>query len=392
VPESPSVSLPEAGATYFAANCSDIVRVFRAPGRVNLIGEHTDYNDGLVMPAAIDRFTWIGMSPRRDGMLAVKSFDLPGERTIDLSKPIAPAGDWTDYAIGVAWALRKRGVEVRGATLAAYSQVPLGAGLSSSAALEVAVAVALLAATATSIDRAAVAEACQHAENAFVGARCGIMDQFAVVFGRQRHCVRLDCRSLAFEEIPLPDSLRLVICDTMTRHAHASGGYNRRREECSEAVTRLQAVMPALTSLRDLSWRDFEAHRHVLSELLARRVRHVLSENDRVIRAASALRARDLTTVGDCMAASHESLRAHYEVTTPELDLMVALARQQRGVHGARMTGGGFGGSTINLVTTAAADSFADAMREAYQRETGVVPDILVCAAADGAAPALVGA
>ena len=382
-------SLPEAVTAKFASLFSAAPRVFRAPGRVNLIGEHTDYNGGLVMPAAIDRFTWVGIAPRRDGRLSVTSFDLPGERAIDLSEPIVPAGDWTDYAVGVAWAFAESGINVPSATLAVYSNVPLGAGLSSSAALEVGVAMALLDATARTMDSITLAETCQHAENAFVGARCGLMDQFAVVHGRRNHCLRFDCRSLDYDEIPLAETLKLVICNTMTRHAHASGGYNRRREECDEALTRLQAVMPSLTSMRDVSWSDLEAHRDVLSDTLVRRVRHVLSENERVTRAASALSAGDLTTVGECMAASHESLRVDYEVTTPELDLMVALARQRPGVHGARMTGGGLGGSTINLVTAAAAEGFVAAMREAYRRETGVLPDILVCTAADGAGPAL---
>jgi galactokinase len=380
----PSDDLPHVVAEELASVLSGAPRVFRAPGRVNLIGEHTDYNDGLVMPAAIDRYTWVGIVPRDDHHLSVMSTNLPMAREVDLARPIAPAGDWTDYAVGVAWALLDLGIAVPGAALAVHSELPLGGGLSSSAALEVAVAMALLDVGRTRMDRVTLAETCQHAENAFVGARCGVMDQFAVLHGRRHHCVRLDCRSLGYDEIPLAETLRLVICDTMTRHAHTSGGYNRRREECDEALKRLQVVKP-LTSLRDVSWSDLDAHRDSLSDTLMRRLRHVLSENARVTRTAAALRDGDLATVGECMAASHESLRVDYEVTTPELDLMVTLARQQPGVHGARMTGGGFGGSTVNLVTDEAADGFAAAMRNAYHRETGIAPDVLICAAADGA-------
>jgi galactokinase len=381
---SSSDRLPPAVDRNFTSHFGCEPRVFRAPGRVNLIGEHTDYNAGLVMPAAISRFTWVGVTRRRDGLLSLRSFDLPGTRAVALSSPMTRANDWTDYVVGVAWALAAAGVALPAVDLAVQSDIPLGAGLSSSAALEVAAAAALVDTAGHAINRLELAQLCQQAENDFVGARCGIMDQFAVVHGRRQHCLRLDCRTLQHVEIPLPPRVTMVVCDTMTRHAHASGGYNQRRRECDEALRLLQARRPDLSSLRDATLADLEGARPALSETLVRRVGHVLSENARVERAARALLSNDMTTVGECMAASHQSLRDDFDVTTPELDLMVALAREQPGVYGARMTGGGFGGSTINLVAADAADRFASEIADAYRTATGVAPEILACEPADG--------
>ena len=367
----------------FGATLYPDTRVYRAPGRVNLIGEHTDYNDGLVMPAAIDLWTFVAVTPRADGLLSLHSLNLDDTRSLDPAA-LAPQGDWTDYVAGVVWALRRAGVHTPSVSIAVRSDLPLGAGLSSSAALEVAVACALLDHAGVTLDRLTVARLCQQAENEFVGARCGLMDQFAVTHGRQDHALVLDCRSLTFTEIQLPPAVKLVICNTMIKHAHAAGDYNRRRHECEAAVQQLRRTVPSIRSLRDVSVEEFTAHEADLPAVQMRRVRHVLSENQRVSLAALALAHGDLSAVGALMAASHRSLRDDYEVSCRELDLMVELSVQCRGVHGARMTGGGFGGCTINLVAEDATDLFAAHVGRQYLEQTGITPEILVCAAADG--------
>jgi galactokinase len=358
-------------------------RTFRAPGRVNLIGEHTDYNDGWVMPAAIDRATWVAAAPRADHCLELTSLTLGQSRTIPLAAVLEPARDWTDYIVGVVWALRGIGIAGGGARLVIDSDIPIGAGLSSSAALTVAAASALLDLNEVRLSPLTIAKLCQQVENAFVGARVGLMDQFAVTHGERGHALELDCRSLAYRPVPLPNEIRLVIANTMVSHAHASGGYNQRRLECESALARLRNRVPELTSLRDVTWSTLEACADLLSDVEYRRVRHVLSENERVRRVADALGRADLTQVGIEMAASHRSLAQDYEVSTPELDLMAAIARRQPGVHGARMTGGGFGGSIVALADGARADQLGQAIAREYEAATGVAGEVLVCVAAN---------
>jgi galactokinase len=377
-----STSIAERFRAKFGAN----PRVYRAPGRVNLIGEHTDYNEGYVMPVALGFYCWVAISPRDDRKLVMSSDGFSDPAEVELDSPeIRPRKTWSDYPVGVALELKRAGVPLRGANLLIHGEIPMGAGLSSSAAIEVATALALAEQAGHSPDRVQLALQCQKAENEFVGARCGIMDQFISLHGRKNHALLLDCRALDFELVPIPECVRLVICNTMVKHEHASSGYNQRRAECEEAVQRLAKVLPGIRSLRDVTLDQLELHRKTLSNILYKRALHVITENARVRDATEALRAEDLERFGKRMAESHASLRDLYEVSCAELDLMVEQAHGQEGVYGARMTGGGFGGSTINLVESRFADAFRENMARGYEKETGIVPQIYICAAAEGA-------
>jgi len=377
-----STSIAEQFRAKFGAN----PRVYRAPGRVNLIGEHTDYNEGYVMPVALGFYCWVAISPRDDQKLVISSDDFSDTAEVELDSPeIHPRKTWSDYPVGVALGLKRAGVPLRGANLLIHGEVPMGAGLSSSAAIEVATALALAEQSGHSPDRVQLALLCQKAENEFVGARCGIMDQFISLHGRKNHALLLDCRALDFELVAIPECVRLVICNTMVKHEHGSSGYNQRRAECEEAVLRLAKVLPGVRSLRDVTLDQLELHCGTLSGVLYKRALHVIAENARVLGATEALRAEDLERFGKRMAESHSSLRDLYEVSCAELDLMVDQANRQEGVYGARMTGGGFGGSTINLVESRFADAFAESMASGYEKETGIVPQIYICAPAEGA-------
>jgi galactokinase len=361
-------------------------RVFRAPGRVNLIGEHTDYNDGFALPAAIDRYTWVAIGPRNDAALNVFSENLQQATEINLHEknPVAK-NHWQDYVQGVAAMLQASGIELRGANLLIRSNVPSGSGLSSSAALEVSVGKALIANANREIRPLELAKLCQRAENEFVGARCGIMDQFAACFARAGHAILLDCRSLEGAALPLPANISMVICNTMVKHEHSGGEYNARRAQCEEGVQLLKKWNPRVNALRDVSLGEMEAHRSDLPEVIYRRCRHVISENVRVLDAVKALRENNLTAIGSLMAESHRSLRDDFEVSCRELDVMVDLARKCEGIVGARMTGGGFGGCTINLVETAQVEAFGESMSASYKKTTGKTPEIYVSSAGEGA-------
>jgi galactokinase len=362
--------------------------VYRAPGRVNLIGEHTDYNDGFAMPAAIEFYCWVAISPRKDHRLSIYSKEFSAAAEADLSSAaLQSSKTWSDYPVGVALQLKQAGFRLRGANLLIESEVPIGAGLSSSAAIEVATALALAEQSGRSPDRIQLALLCQRAENEFVGARVGIMDQFISLHGRKDHALLLDCRTLSFESLLIPDSVKLVISNTMVKHELASGEYNRRRADCEEAVRRLAQVLPGIRALRDVSPEQLEQHREALSEVTYKRARHIVTENARVLDSAAALRTGDIARFGKRMAESHCSLRDLYEVSCRELDLMVDLAYQQKGVYGARMTGGGFGGATINLVDARYAGEFKEKMAKSYQKETGLVPQIYICKPSEGAGP-----
>jgi len=372
----------------FRALFSAEPRIFRAPGRTNLIGEHTDYSDGFVMPAALEYCCWIAASRRADRRLVLHSENLAARSEVDLSSPsLAPAGSWSDYAAGVAVMLARAGFEPCGANLLIRSDVPIGAGLSSSAAFEVATAWALVDLSGHSADQRRLAQVCQQAENEFVGVRCGVMDQFTSLHGRAGHALLLDCRSLEFEHLALPDGVLLVMCNTGVKHKLAAGEYNRRRADCEDAVRWLEAVLPGIRALRDVKLEQLEQYKARLPETIYRRARHVVMENARVAQAAEALRQGHLERFGMLMEESHASLRDLYEVSCAELDLMVELARRQPGVHGARMTGGGFGGSTVNLVEAPYADRFRWEIARAYENATRIRPEIYVCATADAAGP-----
>ena len=360
--------------------------IFSAPGRVNLIGEHTDYNDGFVMPSAIGLRTRVSISPRRERKLLIQSEEFPQFFEFDVDDlPQHATGAWYDYVLGIAVALQQAGHTPQGANLFVQSEIPIGAGLSSSAAIEVASALALISLNGAVFPLVEVAKLCQHTENAFIGARVGIMDQFVSCLGRAGHALLLDCRSLEFELIPIPDRVRMVVCNTMVKHQHASGEYNRRREECEEGVRILAKWCPNIRALRDLSFDQLVKHSKDVPEKIYKRCRHVVEENERVRDGASRLRAGDLNGLGERMRESHRSLRDLYEVSCRELDIMVEVADGLPGYYGGRMTGGGFGGSTINLVEATDAESFADQISGRYQKATGIKPAVYICSAADGA-------
>src|SRR6185295_18807222 len=361
-------------------------RIYRAPGRVNLIGEHTDYNDGFVMPAAIDLYTHVAIEPRDDRTLSIHSEDFSESVEFDLDEPAPRAsGHWSDYVRGVAVILEHAGYKLRGANLAIKSDVPIGAGLSSSAAIEVAAGLAMLENSGIEIDRVELAKLCRQTENEFVGMRCGIMDQFISCCGKAGTALMLDCRSLEYRLLPIPSHARLVICNTMVKHELAASEYSTRRAECEEAVRQFAAWLPGVLALRDVTLDDFTSFGGDLSDALMRRCRHVIRENARVAETAMAFELGDIDALGPLMAESHRSLRDDYQVSCEELDVMVELASQVGGVYGSRMTGGGFGGCTINLVKADRVAQFTESITRGYQQATGILPQVIVCSAAGGA-------
>jgi galactokinase len=376
-------------AARFQSGLSGPPRTYRAPGRVNLIGEHTDYNGGYVLPAALQLSARVTAAPRPDRQLRMCSLDTGGVAEFDLNETSPrPLGDWTDYVRGVAVMLERSGLRVPGADLLIDSKVPIGAGLSSSAALEVSVGYALLDLGGHSIDRTALALSCQKAENEFAGMRCGIMDQFIACHGSAGHALLLDCRSLEFRLVPIDPSVRLVICNSMVHHELAATEYNLRRQECERSVSLLAARLPAVRALRDVRVAQLPQCADMLPLLTFRRCRHVVTEIDRVLRAEAALGVGDLAGFGRLMTESHRSLRDDYEVSCPELDTLVDLAGKVDGVFGARMTGGGFGGCTVSLVRADAVGRFSEAVAPGYQAATGLTPDIFVCSPGPAAGPA----
>ncbi len=361
-------------------------RTFRAPGRVNLIGEHTDYNEGFVMPAAVGFSTYVAIAARPDRKLVVHSEQFPGDLEFDLEHlPQQRIGSWCDYVLGVAVVLQNRGFDIPGANLLVQGEVPIGAGLSSSAAIEVASAFALMSLSHAQLPLPEIAKLCRKAENEFVGARVGIMDQFVSCMGKAGHAFFLDCRSLDYKLVPIPAGIELVVCNTKVKHDLATGEYNRRREECEEGVRRFAKWYPAIHALRDVTVEMLEPHLKDLPETIAKRCTHIVFENQRTLDAAQALAAGDLTRMGTLMRESHESLRDLYEVSCRELDIMVESAEGLPGFIGGRMTGGGFGGCTINLVREQDAESFAAQIAKRYRNATGIEPQTYLCTAENGA-------
>ena len=361
-------------------------RLFRAPGRVNLIGEHTDYNDGFVFPSAIDFHTRVAIAARQDQRLVIYSESYKESAEIDLGNgPMSSRKHWSDYVVGVAVMLRNAGYAIPGANILIDSNVPLGAGLSSSAALEVAVGLSLLGTAGLTVDRKQLALLCQRAENEFVGARCGIMDQFVCSQAKPGTVLLLDCRSLDYELLSFDPKFKLVACNTMVKHELASNEYNHRRAECEEGVRRLAKVLPNVRALRDVKLGELEINKNELTDVIYKRCHHVISENERVIQAANCLKHNDISGFGRLMGESHRSLRDDYEVSCLELDVMVEIANNIEGVFGARMTGGGFGGCTINLVRAEKVDSFREEVSSKYLQQIGQRPDIYVSHPAGGA-------
>ncbi|HTM35461.1 MAG TPA: galactokinase [Terriglobales bacterium] len=377
---------PEEWLQIFEPELHAPMKLFRAPGRVNLIGEHTDYNDGFVLPSAIGFYTHIAVSPRSDGKLVLRSTEFPQKfEFLAANLPSQKLGEWCDYVLGVAMQLAKAGIALGGADLLVRGEVPVGSGLSSSASLEVASALALLSLSGKTLPLKEIAKLCQRSENEFVGARVGIMDQFVSCHGKAGHAVLLDCRSLDYDLVPIPEQVQFVICNTMVKHELSGGEYNVRRSQCEEGVRILSESNPKIRALRDVTVRELEGSRSEMPEVVFRRCLHVVKENQRVLETKKFFENGDLSSLGKLMLDSHESLRDLYEVSCRELDAMVEAAKGLPGWIGGRMTGGGFGGCTVNLVEREQAKAFASAVASRYQKETGIRPDIYVCSAADGA-------
>jgi galactokinase len=355
-----------------------------APGRVNLIGEHTDYNEGLVLPAAIDRFVAVAVGPAEPGTLHLHS-RLHGSRVrLAASAPLQTGEIWATYIAAVYDLLVPRELRERGVSLSVVSDLPAGAGLGSSAALEVAVCYALatwLEIPGSAAERIAL---CRRAETDIVGVGCGIMDQFASVAARAGHALFLDCRSLAFEHVPFPKSLAIMICHSGVERDLRSSAFNERRRECAEAVRILRAHDPHIRALRDVTMEDLRAAMRRLPPPLHRRVRHVVTENCRVRETAAALRACDPGRIGKMLYDSHLSLRNQYEASCPELDAIVDICAKQEGVVGARMTGAGFGGAAVCIAAAEAASELAERLRRDYPAATGRAPTILRCRPSGG--------
>ena len=338
------------------------------------------------MPVAIDYTCWATNCPRQAHTITFQSREFNASYELSLNTaPPKPKGDWSDYPVGVALELIKLGMKLKGATISFVSDVPIGAGLSSSASLEVSVGYALLSGSNLPIDLTQLALACQRAENNFVGARCGIMDQYISCYGQEGHAILLDCRALKHKLIPIPANLSLVVCNTMVKHDLAISEYNARRADCEEAVRHISSFVPGVRALRDVSQQQLDLCAKELTPLLYRRARHVVSENDRTQRFARALENGDIKALAPLMAASHLSLRDDFEVSCRELDVMVEIASRQKGIYGSRMTGGGFGGCTINLVLVEQAAEFKRIVAAEYAKDTGIAPDIYICRASGGA-------
>ncbi len=362
-------------------------RLFRAPGRVNLIGEHTDYNDGFVLPIAINLGITLAAAKRADRRVRVYSVNFDESAEFDLDAPgPRKRGIWLDYVEGMAQALAEKGLRLAGADLALDGDVSLGGGLSSSAALEMSTGMALLALSGLELDQKSLALAGQKAEHTYVGTKCGIMDQFIGTMGKAGHALLIDCRSLEGTLVPLRlQDTAVVVCNSKVKHSLASTEYNARRAECERGVEILRGAMPGISALRDVSLEAFRRHEDLLSEPVRRRCRHVISEDKRTLAAAKALESGAVEEVGKLMNASHDSLRDDYQVSCRELDILVETARSVPGVAGARMTGGGFGGCTVNLVRRDALEIFRSVVSEEYLRATGVSPEIFTVEAGDGA-------
>jgi galactokinase len=360
--------------------------VTHAPGRVNLIGEHTDYNQGFVLPAAIDRYVWFAGRRRAGRRVRLKSLDFQEGVEFDLDGPETDGQHrWSNYVRGVVKYLEEGGYHMPGADVVFGGDVPREAGLSSSAAVEVAAAAFWQSLAGLKLDAVYLVKLARRAENEFVGVPSGIMDQFISALGRPDHALFLDCRDLHYRHVPLRDDVKIVVCNSGVKRALAKSEYEVRVQQCREAVAQVSRFVRAVNSLREVGLEDLEAARDRLSELVMRRARHVVTENQRVLDAVKVLQEGDLNRFGELMNASHESLRSDYQVSSRELDVLVDIARQQPGVLGARMTGAGFGGCTVNLVREDAAAAFAQAVQEGYQRALGLRAETYAFRASGGA-------
>jgi galactokinase len=387
------MSLQESVRTKFQECFGEApAHVVRAPGRVNLLGEHVDYNDGFVLPIAIDRAVWLAFSPGNQDHTTLTALDLAEEVSFSpdtLSSRTDTAGTplptWAFYPAGVMWALREAGLATPALNGVYTSNVPQGSGLSSSAAVEMAFALAWQTLGGWNLPPLERALLGQKAENRYVGVNCGIMDQFASACGQQDRLLHLDCRSLEWQTLPLPNDIAIVIADTKMRRALTSGEYNKRRADCEEAVRILRARIPGIKSLRDVNVETFNQYASQLPERVEKRARHVVEEIERSIRAIPLLEQGDMLEFGKLLNQCHTSLRDLYEVSIPELDIMVEVAQSLPGCYGARLTGAGFGGCTVNLVARERAGAFSGALAAGYENGTGLTPEIYICSASNGA-------
>lgn len=363
-----------------------------SPGRVNLIGEHVDYNDGPVLPAAIDREVNFLAAPNATGIVSLQALDLEQETRFyldNLEQKLTLEGtdlpDWALYPAGVAWVLQQAGIPIRGLDVLYTSNIPIGAGLSSSAAIEVGFARLWIESAGEAMDCLELARLCQRAESEYVGVSVGLMDQFATACGIEGHALYFDTRSLEWQALPIPDSLAIVIADSGIRRSLADSLYNQRRSACEQATERLREYMPGIQSLRDVSTTEFMAYSPFLPDEIRKRAEHVVKEIARVDSAVNALHREDIEIFGALMYASHNSLRNLYEVSTPELDTLVTLTREIPGCYGARLTGAGFGGCTVNLVEAPKAEIFIDSLQQKYHESTGIQAPVYLCHPSQGA-------
>jgi galactokinase len=363
-----------------------VPEIFAAPGRVNLIGEHTDYAEGFVMPAAIDFATLAAISPRRDGKVVIFSENFNEQREFDAaSLPDTRSGHWSDYPLGVLAILAGEGHRIPAFSLSLWGDVPPGSGLSSSAALEVATASAVTSLLGVQYSGPVLARLCQRAENEFVGSSCGIMDQFISANAVSDHALLLDCRDLTFRLAPIPSHVALVIANTMVQHAVTGSEYTSRRAQVEEAAAVIARHRPEVRFLRDSTLDDLARWGSEMSPEAVKRARHVISENLRTVAAADALIHNNLRELGRLMAEAHRSYSQDFEASCPEADAMVELAQDLPGLIGARLTGGGFGGCTVNLVERQHAAAFSRSLAERYSSRTGIQPQIHICHASGGA-------
>lgn len=357
----------------------------RAPGRVNLIGEHTDYNQGFVLPAAVDKEIYFAVGLNEAGEIRLVSHDLNETCTVAADQVHRTETQWANYLLGVVAQLQQRGVAVSGFDCVFGGNVPIGAGMSSSAAVECGLAFALNQLLGAGIDKMELAHAAQKAEHEYAGVMCGLMDQFASLFGQAGAAVRLDCRSLEYDYFPFDThACRIVLCNSGVKHSLADSEYNKRRQECERGVQILRRHYPQVQSLRDATLEQLEAHRDELGPLTFRRCAYVVRENERVLAACRHLEQHDLAAFGQQMYASHAGLRDEYEVSCEELDVLVEAARQAPGVYGSRMMGGGFGGCTINLVAPEHVEAFIGQVGAVFEQHFGRIPETYQTSIVDG--------
>ncbi|GAA4304995.1 galactokinase [Compostibacter hankyongensis] len=356
-----------------------------SPGRVNIIGEHTDYNDGFVLPAAIDKKIALAIAPSGSGRCTVHAAALEDSFSFDCREEVRPAEGWKNYILGVVHHLQQRGYRIDGFNAVFDGDIPIGSGLSSSAAVEGAFSFGLTQVFGLDAERFELALIGQQAEHTFVGVNCGIMDQFANLHGRKNQLIRLDCRDLSYVYVPFNfPGYKIVLCNTMVHHSLASSAYNERRRQCEEGVKVLRDHYPEVKSLRDVTPAMLEEHKTALDSTVYRRCRYIVEETERVVAACACLEKDDLLGLGRLMDATHDGLSGDYEVSCPELDYLVSLARPRSEVIGSRMMGGGFGGCTINIVEADAVKDFSDHITDAYTRQYGKRPDIYVTTIEEG--------